>query len=215
MVVQQDLAVMLKTTSNKRNPKEVEAEKGIPLAPSEKDRTPWYSVREGERGRAIDGEGDKEREKLKQKGCVLGLILGFHSLSSTWYSFIIYRLRDLARKSRHDPLTYISRELAQRDSSSSSSTPSRRPMRPPAVPSGRPEVAERLTRESSERQRALELIRKRKMAERGSATPSTVYGGRDEEEGYGDQYNRREVEAAHMYRGRERRDDRRGGGFRR
>lgn len=62
----------------------------------------------------------------------------------------------------------------------------------------------RLTRESSERERALELIRRKKREMQGSETPSTVYGGLDG--GYGDVFNRREVEEAH--RGRDRRWDR-------
>jgi hypothetical protein len=58
----------------------------------------------------------------------------------------------------------------------------------------------RLTRESSERERALALIRRKQREMRGSETPSTVHGGLDE--GYGDVFNRREVEEAHSYRRR-------------
>lgn len=74
-----------------------------------------------------------------------------------------------------------------------------------------PQVAERLSRESSERQRALELITRRKREMESSTTPSTVYGGMDGE--YGDQYNKREVEEAHRLRDRRDsylREDRRG-----
>ena len=50
-----------------------------------------------------------------------------------------------------------------------------------------------MTRESTERQRALELIRRKKREMAGSEppTPSTVHGGGG---GYGDVFNRREVE---------------------
>jgi len=63
----------------------------------------------------------------------------------------------------------------------------------------------RLSRESSERERAQALLR-RKQRERerelsGSATPSTVHGDFG---GYGDVYNREEVEAAHRGWGRRR-----------
>ena len=65
---------------------------------------------------------------------------------------------------------------------------------------GPPEVQARLARESSERERALELIRRRKREMAGSETPSTVYGGADGE--YGDMFNKKDVEEAHRWRGR-------------
>jgi len=68
----------------------------------------------------------------------------------------------------------------------------------------RPEVTERMSRESSERERALELIRRKKREMAGSETPSTVRGGGGG--GYGDVYNRADVEAAHS-RTRDRRWD--------
>ncbi|GLB36877.1 putative N-terminal domain of CBF1 interacting co-repressor CIR [Lyophyllum shimeji] len=113
------------------------------------------------------------------------------------------RKRDTERKSMHDPLTSITKELASRSSSSSSSRSFRRPLPPPEAAHAPPEVHSRLKRESSERERALELIRRKKREMAGSETPSTVHGGIDE--GYGDVYNRREVEEAH--RGRDRRWD--------
>ncbi|KAG6870694.1 hypothetical protein C0992_012663, partial [Termitomyces sp. T32_za158] len=72
-----------------------------------------------------------------------------------------------------------------------------------------PDVHARLTRESSERERALQLIRRKKREIEGSITPSTVHGGVDQ--GYEDVFNRREVEEAHRYRERRwdaREDDR-------
>ncbi|KAJ6518983.1 hypothetical protein C8R45DRAFT_1048106 [Mycena sanguinolenta] len=107
-----------------------------------------------------------------------------------------------ARKSVHDPLTSITYQLASRHGSSPSSKPTYRPcsaaMSSTHDPSQPPEVQARLTRESSERERAMELIRRKQREMRGSETPSTVHGG-----GYGDVFNRREVEEAH--RGRDRR----------
>ncbi|KAJ6518986.1 hypothetical protein C8R45DRAFT_10891 [Mycena sanguinolenta] len=147
----------------------VETERGVPLAPSAKDLKPWYTER----------AANPDEEVIDEK-----------------------RKRDTARKSVHDPLTSITHQLASRHGSSPSSKSTYRP-RPPAVPSNHntsqpPEVQARLTRESSERERAMELIRRKQREMRGSETPSTVHGG-----GYGDVFNRREVEEAH--RGRDRR----------
>ncbi|KAF8870554.1 hypothetical protein BD779DRAFT_1680987 [Infundibulicybe gibba] len=169
------IAAAIRTTT-KATP--AETEKGFPLAPPAKDLNPWYSTRIRDQ--------DKEEETLDEK-----------------------RQRDTARKSIHDPLTAITQQLASR-SDSSSSRPAynarSRPRPPPATGSMQPpEVSARLTRESSERERALELIRRKKREMEGSATPSTVHGGM--EEGYGDVFNRREVEEAHH-----RRDRRWGGG---
>ncbi|KAG6865040.1 hypothetical protein C0991_005533 [Blastosporella zonata] len=113
------------------------------------------------------------------------------------------RKRDTARKSIHDPLTSITKELASRASTSTTSSSYRRPRPPPEASRTQPEVHARLSREISERERALELIRRKKREMAGSETPSTVHGGVDQ--GYGDVFNRREVEEAH--RGRERRWD--------
>ena len=60
------------------------------------------------------------------------------------------------------------------------------------------EVEARLSRESSERARALELVRRRKRELEGGETPSTVHGGI--ETGYTDVFNRKEVEEAHKQR---------------
>ncbi|KAF8142436.1 hypothetical protein K438DRAFT_1946295 [Mycena galopus ATCC 62051] len=116
------------------------------------------------------------------------------------------RKRDTARKSVHDPLTSITHQLAARHASTSTSSSSAYKPNPsyrwPPNANAPPEVQARLTRESSERERAMELIRRKQREMRGSETPSSVHGG-----GYGDLFNRREVEEAH--RGRERRDPRR------
>ncbi|KIK56349.1 hypothetical protein GYMLUDRAFT_247868 [Collybiopsis luxurians FD-317 M1] len=111
------------------------------------------------------------------------------------------RKRDTARKSVHDPLTSINHQLA---SSSKSSQPSKpRFTRPPSPRSSSrdPEVNARLFRESSERERALALIRRKQREMIGSETPSTVRGVDDSSE-YGDMYNRRDVEEAHRVRDR-------------
>ena len=122
------------------------------------------------------------------------------------------RLRELARKSRADPLAaippHIRHPARSRAPTSASASASTRPA--PALSTGptsssspsstsTPALAQaRLERESSERARALALIR-RKQREREAedvATPSTVHGG------YGDVYNRADVAAAHRDWGR-------------
>ncbi|RPD53691.1 hypothetical protein L226DRAFT_502299 [Lentinus tigrinus ALCF2SS1-7] len=195
---QGSMALMPVRSTKKGPPAASESEKGVALAPSAKDLNPWYSDRDHERTR--------EREAGEDK-----------------------RLRDLARKSVHDPLTSINSQLASRDRPSSSSSSFRRPgPRPgpssqppprssvtvsansssapaPAAPGPRAST-ERLTRESAERQRALELIRRKKMMEGGGSepsTPSTVRGG-----GYGDVFNRREIEEVQRARRREHDRDR-------
>ncbi|TDL15187.1 hypothetical protein BD410DRAFT_778281 [Rickenella mellea] len=143
--------------------KAVETEKGVPLAPSEKDLKPWYSAKDLEKGKEMDDQK---------------------------------RMRDLSHKSLSDPLTSINQQLATRyPSSSSSGAPNRHHQQ--RQPAG--EVETRLNRESSERQRALELIRRKKRMLDGSETPSTVHGSSG---GYGNQFNRREVEEAHAVRDR-------------
>ena len=62
------------------------------------------------------------------------------------------------------------------------------------------QVQARLSRESSERERALALIRKKRREMMGSEAPSTVHGGM--EDGYGDIFNKKEVEEARIRRGR-------------
>ncbi|KAF9652970.1 hypothetical protein BDM02DRAFT_3160512 [Thelephora ganbajun] len=149
-----------------------ETDKGIPLAPSEKDLKPWYS--EKGKGRMLD---DMDNDM---------------------------RIRDTNRKSNADPLTSINSQLAS--SSSRTSSSSRRDWKRP--PSGSrtsdpdqppSQVDARLSRESTERQRAKELIERKRREMAGSATPSTVRSG------YGDVYNRVEVEEARKSKGRDRR----------
>ncbi|KAJ7692438.1 hypothetical protein B0H17DRAFT_1159625 [Mycena rosella] len=86
------------------------------------------------------------------------------------------RKRDTARKSVHDPLTLITYQLVSRHGS----TPPNPSYHPPssAIPlnTSRPP-------ESSERQRALELMRRKQREMRESETPRTVHGGGG---GYGD-----------------------------
>ncbi|OSD00184.1 hypothetical protein PYCCODRAFT_1446439 [Trametes coccinea BRFM310] len=173
-----------------------EDERGVALAPSAKDLRPWY---------VAAGEGkEAEQETDEQK-----------------------RRRDAQRKSAHDPLTAINSQLAARSSGGSGSGPSasfpapghrqRHPDRPGAGTSSSSKPAQadpgsaRLARESAERQRARELVerkrREREAAMRGSETPSTVRGGERGRGGYGDVFNRREVDE--VRRDRERRFGRR------
>ncbi|TCD61153.1 hypothetical protein EIP91_008833 [Steccherinum ochraceum] len=123
----QSLPITIRTTQKGKTTEETD--KGVPLAPSEKDRKPWYSDRNHERNRELDDDR---------------------------------KLRDLARKSSHDPLTSINSQLDARSSTSSHSAPSMnhryRGAPPPRnrvqdTSSGQssrpPEVSERMSRESS------------------------------------------------------------------
>ncbi|KAG2028906.1 hypothetical protein BDR03DRAFT_1096357 [Suillus americanus] len=175
---QQDMVTAIRAT---KKTAQLEAEKGVPLAPSAKDLNPWYS----ERDKGKEYQEDENRQLL--------------------------RLRDLASKTMNDPLTAITHQLASSSSSNYSSPvpqPSWRPskhrappdsnnkMKPP--PPRSDAMTMRLTRESSECECALSLIWRKQREMRGSKTPSTVHGGLDE--GYGDVFNRQEVEEAHSYR---------------
>ncbi|KAF8439307.1 hypothetical protein L210DRAFT_3480679 [Boletus edulis BED1] len=154
-----------------------EAEKGVPLAPSAKDLNPWYSDKARDRGQLVEDEKDERRQ------------------------------RDLRFKSMNDPLTSITQQLAARSSprppppSTNLRSRDHRSSRPSAVPPPPKQLdptTARLSRESSERDRALALIRRKQREMAGSETPSTVRGGMDE--GYGDVYNKRAVEEAHAHR---------------
>ncbi|KAH6911206.1 hypothetical protein BKA70DRAFT_1035271, partial [Coprinopsis sp. MPI-PUGE-AT-0042] len=159
-----------------------ETEKGVALAPSEKDLRPWYSSSKPK------GPEDTPMEELPEDR----------------------RKRQEARKAEYDPLTSITKQLSSKKSSQPGSSrqsypqPSNRskPSMPP--PDAPPPVQARLTRESSERQRALALIeRKKREAALAAAasTPSTSYGrtpyGANETPGYSDQFNKEEVQLAH------------------
>jgi len=169
-----------------------ETEKGVALAPSEKDLKPWYS--EKGKGRMLD-EMDNDMRYL------FSLCWCFHCRGIN-ISHQIRRVRDLNRKSNADPLASINSQLA----SSSSQNPFSTSWRDRKRPSNRPSMSEpdrppsqldaRLSRESAERQRARELIERKRREMAGSATPSTVRSG------YGDVYNRVEVEEARRSKGR-------------
>ncbi|KAG6334073.1 hypothetical protein ID866_5023 [Astraeus odoratus] len=183
---QQEL-VLAARASKKTTPSE--AEKGVPLAPSAKDLNPWYVDKHRARTEVEDVNGEDQDER---------------------------RIRDLASKSMNDPLTAITQQLAARSSTSNGprrspppnhhrsryKRPPRDAMPPPPPPQPKPldPTAERVSRESSERERALALIRRKKREMAGSETPSTVHGGMDS--GYGDVFNRQEVEEAHAQRDR-------------
>ncbi|TFK47424.1 hypothetical protein OE88DRAFT_1603789, partial [Heliocybe sulcata] len=148
-----------------------ESEKGFPLAPSAKDLKPWYSEKSRDKGKEVD---DGRRS------------------------------RDLARQSRDDPLTFINSQLSSSSTSSARPRPPPKPSRPrnrgpespsPSMPPPKSSLQEsRLARESSERQRALALIARKKREMAGSETPSTVRG--DDGGYYGDVYNKEEVREA-------------------
>ncbi|KAI0058588.1 hypothetical protein BV25DRAFT_1829822 [Artomyces pyxidatus] len=95
------------------------------------------------------------------------------------------RLRDLSRKSHADPISSIPAHLTRTS-----------PSKPRAAAPAASPLEGRLARESSERERALALKARKQRELEGSATPSTVHGG------YGDLFNRREVEDARRERDR-------------
>ncbi|KAI6146822.1 hypothetical protein BKA82DRAFT_160021 [Pisolithus tinctorius] len=150
-----------------------EIDKGVPLAPSAKDLNPWYADKRASKRTEAENENDQDEK----------------------------RLRDMAFKTINDPLTAITQQLAARSSSNKrfprNPDP---PPPPPPQPKALDPTSERLRRESSERERALALIRKKKQEMAGNETPSTVHGGMDG--GYGDVFNRREVDEAHAQRDR-------------
>ena len=168
-----------------------ETDKGVPLAPSEKDLKPWYSDKG--KGRMLDDMDNDMRYALKPRAVSAVGILTSHTHP--------HRIRDINRKSNADPLTSIKSQLAS-SSRTSSPLPRRdwkRPLggSPTSDPNGPPsQLGARLNRESAERQRARELIERKKREMAGSATPSTVRSG------YGDMYNRVEVEEARRSKGR-------------
>src|ERR1700722_10472813 len=90
-----------------------------------------------------------------------------------------------------DPLTSITHQLAS-STPGPSSQASRTKPDSRATPNGQPELQVRLARESSERERARNLIRRKKREMEGNETPVTRHGG-----GYSNLYNRKEVEEAH------------------
>ncbi|KAJ3514064.1 hypothetical protein NMY22_g14865 [Coprinellus aureogranulatus] len=156
---QGSMAAAIKSTTVKAKAAVVAAEneKGVALAPSEKDLKPWYSEKgKGEAGMVEELPEDRRR-------------------------------RDERRKSSHDPLTSITKQLASRSPTSSSYPSSSRSHSSQQLPrigstsasTSKDPTQARLSRESSERARALALIEKKKRekarAMAGGETPSTVY----------------------------------------
>jgi hypothetical protein len=170
-----------------------ETDKGVPLAPSEKDLKPWYSDKG--KGRMLDEMDNDMRCASKPR------------VVSSRQEYLTphtrpHRIRDMSRKSNADPLASINSQLANSSSRTHSFSSQRGWKRPPSGsrtsdPDRPPsQLDARLSRESAERQRARELIERKRREAAGSATPSTVRSG------YGDVYNRVEVEEARKSKGR-------------
>ncbi|XP_006456350.1 hypothetical protein AGABI2DRAFT_228274 [Agaricus bisporus var. bisporus H97] len=177
--VEQSMVAAL-TTTKKGDSKT--SQEGIKLGPDEKELQRWYTLQRSQR-ESQAAEDDDDRSK-----------------------------RETQRKYKHDPLTAIEQQLAARPSSSSMPPPARpRPHQSHSAKSSssssNSSVQARLQRESSERERARALIQRRKRELEGSMTPSTVYN--DDEDGYRDVYNRREVQDAHRDRDRRKHRERR------
>ena len=170
-----------------------ETDKGVPLAPLEKDLKPWYSDKG--KGRMLDDLDNDMRYAFKQR------VVSSRPEYLTSHA-CPHRIRDMNRKSNADPLTSINSQLANSSSRTPSSSSHRGWRRPPngsrtSDPDQPPsQLDARLNRESAERQRARELIERKKREMAGSVTPSTVRSG------YGDVYNRIEVEEARKSKGK-------------
>lgn len=182
-----------KSTNGKDKNDTGETDKGFPLAPSLKDRNPWYASRP----KHDDDEEPDEAEKGEKS------LWGKKESKASKASMIL-----------HDPLTTINSTLERhqrltnaaasrdRSSQSSSSRPSYpRPNSSSTSNSMSNPVEARQSRESSERQRALDLIARKRREMEGMMTPSTVAGD-DRGGGYRDVFNRVEVEEAGRRRGR-------------
>ncbi|EIW85907.1 hypothetical protein CONPUDRAFT_133621 [Coniophora puteana RWD-64-598 SS2] len=216
-------SLLLAATSklkDKGKEREREEEKGVPLAPSAKDLRPWYAQRSGE-AEAELAKGSESGGGGSGKGGS-----GKDEERSRWGTAEDRKMRDMASKTMHDPLTTITHQLSASSRTRappqphplSRSQPSRSRnghMPPPSSnasaaaqstsSSTPPSASEaRIARESSERERARALIARKKAELAGSMTPSSVGG--DLDGGYRDVFNRQEVEEAHRYRGRGTRD---------
>ncbi|KAF8342656.1 uncharacterized protein EI90DRAFT_772605 [Cantharellus anzutake] len=177
----------LQLVEKKKKEKEMakEEDRGAPLAPDANDLKPWYIDKDLKGGKQREAEKD---EQIHQQRV----------------------LKEMAIKSSSDPLKSMNAHLARRaeildSSSSKSASISHAPNR--AAPShiipssSDPFVNERLSRESKERARALELIARRKREMEGEMS-SVAATPRE----YTDVYNAREVHEA--------RESRRGGAWR-
>jgi hypothetical protein len=174
-------------TAKKLKKPDPETGAGIPLAPRPEDLHPWYSRKQDQAGSEVD-------ERL------LEILLPIHSLTlfrskqdlnQKKRDDPLFRSKqDLNRKKRDDPLTSISRELALQ--ASAHAPRGRPPPRPKHSTSSDQlsDVDSRLRRESSERQRAQELIRRRQREARGLDSPSMTPNRRDE---YDDLFNPQEI----------------------
>jgi hypothetical protein len=162
---------------------DAETDKGYRLAPSKADRTPWYTKSKE--------EGQPKLDPAKR--CVL------YSPRYSFTQIAVSRDRDEMRKQKHDPLKEIEASLSRASSSSriSPSRPSSKSlMGPPSFPppsSSNNLLDSRLSREHSERQRAAELIARKRRERLGDETPTTVTASED---GYGNMYNKDDVAAA-------------------
>ncbi|KAH9846891.1 hypothetical protein C2E23DRAFT_766239, partial [Lenzites betulinus] len=94
-----------------KKPPPTEDEKGVPLAPSEKDLKPWY----------VDGNRDTSARPSTGR-------------AKPWETEEDRQRREMQRKSAHDPLTAINTQLASSSSTSSSSSAQRPRARPPPPP---------------------------------------------------------------------------------
>ncbi|KAM5537549.1 hypothetical protein V8D89_008762 [Ganoderma adspersum] len=226
---QQGMATMaIPVRSTKRAPPPEETERGVALAPSAKDLNPWYSSdrnrdRDRDRGAGAepDGEEDKRRRDLARKSVHDPLTAINTQLASRdarpSSASLPSRARAHPTASRPGPSTGRDGDGDRGGGGDGSGVGSGSGAASASANGSASASAERTSRESAERLRALELVRRRKRelggGGGGGETPSTVRGGRPtagagEEYGYGDVFNRRAVEEAHRGKTQARRGDR-------
>lgn len=112
------------------------------------------------------------------------------------------RDRDEMRKQKHDPLKDVEASLSRASAKAALTVRQKHPMHPPSSTTSNPLLDSRLSREASERERAAELIARRKRERMGAETPSTTAAS---DAGYGNLFNKTDVEEA----ARRRRDNER------
>lgn len=204
-------------------------EKGVALAPSEKDRNPWYSsapkflhdadtdpLRLNQEDNGPLEESNRDRDR-RLRGSENGKGKGRRFDDTEFMKESERRARDMNLKCFNDPMKEVDNYLKKKEERRKEEERRNRYRRPLPPPPSKPSLgststpdssstvtvtsaneppdarSSRLNRESSERQRALDLIARKKREAAGSvmSTPTSVSGG-----GYGDVFNKRETDDA-------------------
>jgi hypothetical protein len=201
-------AALAGTQQTREAAKKANEENGVALAPSMKDRNPWYA--------SSSNLNPKEDEETPAEGLPVDDPEAMARMEK--------KARDMSYKSFNDPMTTVDSYLSGREGlpTSSSHRPSssrhdsrRMPPPPPKSASTnidrqsrrdddskqsseRDPLSSRLSRESSERERALALIARKRREMSGLETPRSDISGTDD--GYRDVFNREDTRNAHSRR---------------